>query len=691
MTVLEHAPFAAPRPRFRRLAVSVIARWLALAAILVLAGTLRFANLDALGYANHYYAAGVASMLQSWHNFFFVAAEPGGSVTIDKPPVGLWVQAASAAIFGLNTFGLLLPQIVAGLLSIVVLFHLVRRSFGTAAGLLAALALAITPVVVATDRNNTMDSTLVLALLLAAWAFVKATETNRLRWLLIGAVLVGIAFNIKMLQAYLPLPAFYALYFLGAGERWWLKLAKLTLAGIVVVATSLSWAVVVDLTPPDQRPYIGSSDNNSVMSLIVGHNGLRRLVGMRPQGGLIGSLFARPLTPTMPPGPRPGPPPNQPPFGPPGGQPPSRPPGAGGAPTPVQPAPPAGNPPNEFEIGTPGPLRLFVPPLSNEASWLLPLAIVGGLTLAVSARPRWPIVRNHQALVLWGGWLGIGAAFFSVAWLFHEYYLSLLAPAVSALAAIGAIQLWRASGRWAWPARLVLLFAATATLAFDVWTASNFLSAIPNWTLPAVALLIVGGLLLLAALVVRRQLLGAIGFAAALGALLLTPAIWSGFTTAYASGNQSLPSAYSGRPSGPLNRGRVNVNQALLDYLQARTQGMTYLMAVPSAMQGADYVLATGRPVLYLGGFSGQDRVVTAERLARLVAEGKLRFISYGTAGPGGPGGGTAEIATWITRNCRQVTGVNFTINNVRPPNGTAPGGTPGTLPISLYDCAGTP
>ncbi len=141
---------------------------LALAGIVLLASVLRFYNLSALGYANTYYTAGVVAMLNSRHNFFFVAAEPGGSVSIDKPPVGFWLQAASAAVFGVNTFGILLPQLLAGMASVVVLYHLVQRRFGQAAGLVAGLALAITPVVVATERNNTIDSTLVLTLLLAA-------------------------------------------------------------------------------------------------------------------------------------------------------------------------------------------------------------------------------------------------------------------------------------------------------------------------------------------------------------------------------------------------------------------------------------------------------------------------------------------------------------------------------------------
>ena len=123
---------------------------------------LRFANLNAIGLANHYYTAAVTSMLQSWHNFFFVAAEPGGSVSVDKPPLGLWIQTVSAYFFGVSGFSVVLPEIIAGILSVIVLYHLVRRSFGNVAGLLAALALAITPIVIATDRNNTMDSILIL-------------------------------------------------------------------------------------------------------------------------------------------------------------------------------------------------------------------------------------------------------------------------------------------------------------------------------------------------------------------------------------------------------------------------------------------------------------------------------------------------------------------------------------------------
>ena len=186
-------------------------RLVALAAIVALAAALRFANLGALGEANHYYTAAVASMLKSWHNFFFVAAEPGGAVSVDKPPVGLWLQAISAYFLGVNGLGVLL----------------------------------------------------------------------------LGAALVGIGFNIKMLQAYLPLPAFYGLYLLGSAERLWRKVAKLALASVLLVVISLSWAVIVDLTPVSQRPYVGSSGDNSEMSLMIGYNGIDRLLGMFGRRGGI--------------------------------------------------------------------------------------------------------------------------------------------------------------------------------------------------------------------------------------------------------------------------------------------------------------------------------------------------------------------------------------------------------------------
>jgi len=204
----------------RRLLPGVTVATALVAVLTVLSLGLHFYHIGSIGDANAYYTAAVKSMLQSWRNFFFVAAEPGGSVTVDKPPLGFWIEAAFAAVLGVSGFSTSLPNILAGVFAVPLLYSIVRRHGGEGAGLTAALVMTLTPVFVATNRNNTIDGMLAFCLLLAAWAFVKATELGRRRWLFVGAFLVGLGFNIKMLQAYLPLPAFYALYFLGSRDGW---------------------------------------------------------------------------------------------------------------------------------------------------------------------------------------------------------------------------------------------------------------------------------------------------------------------------------------------------------------------------------------------------------------------------------------------------------------------------------------
>src|ERR671920_1351437 len=172
---------------------------LTLAVVLLLSAFLNLFRLTNEGYSITYYAAAVKDMLTSWHNFFFVSFD-AGFVSVDKPPLGLWIQAASAKLLGFSSLSLLLPQALAGIFCVALLYYLVRRAFGPLAGLVAALALATAPIFVATSRNNTMDMLLVLSMLLAAWAFIHAAESGQLRWLLVGAVIVGLGFNIKMLE-----------------------------------------------------------------------------------------------------------------------------------------------------------------------------------------------------------------------------------------------------------------------------------------------------------------------------------------------------------------------------------------------------------------------------------------------------------------------------------------------------------
>ena len=260
--------------------------------MLLLSAVLNFVNLGIEGYGNTFYAAGVKSMVMNLKNFFFASFDPAGFVTIDKPPVGFWIQTISAKIFGFSGWSIILPQALAGVISVAVIYHIVKRSFGNTSGLIAALCLAITPISVAAGRNNTIDNLLVLPMLLACWAALIAAERGKIKYLILSLVMVGIGFNIKMVEAYMVAPAIYITYLLTSSMSFKKKMRDLIVGTLVLLVVSLSWAVIVDLVPASQRPYIGSSTNNTVMQLIIGHNGLER-IGIGGRNGQMNDNFRK--------------------------------------------------------------------------------------------------------------------------------------------------------------------------------------------------------------------------------------------------------------------------------------------------------------------------------------------------------------------------------------------------------------
>jgi 4-amino-4-deoxy-L-arabinose transferase-like glycosyltransferase len=628
----------------RQVAVAV-----GLGVIVLLGAFLRFYELGAYSVGNTYYAATVQSMLTSWHNFFFASFEPGGSVTVDKPPLGFWIQAVSAYFLGVNGFALALPQALAGVLSIPLLYSMVKRQFGAWAGLLAALVLAITPVTVSTERNNTIDGLLVFVLLLATWAFLRAVRLGRLRYLILGAILIGLGFNIKMLQAFMPLPAFYALYLFGAPHPWWKRMLHLAGATVLLLAVSLSWAIAVDLTPPEDRPYIGSSDDNTVMELIVGHNGLSRLISMRRFAPKANASL-----PSVAPGAKqPGQPLQNPPL--------PRP-GAGNPPLPQSsPMKQPDNPPvqpgdgRNQEVGEAGVLRLFTEPLVTEAGWLLPLALLGIPLVLVTLGWQWPLSDKHLALVLWAGWLLPEVAYFTfTSGLFHAYYLIMLGPPLAALVGATAWALWRVLERRRWLGWMLLTLLVGVVIVFQMVTLWNY----PDyglWIAPIAIVLFVLGLGILALTEWRRRFwLGKAVVAMTLAAAMVAPLVWSGLTALNTRPNVALPrsgpdTAQAGRPN--MSDNLSPAQQAILDYLLANTDPDSYLVATLNAREASPYILATLRPVLTFGGFSGGDNVVDVDTLAQMVADGELRFVLSDE----GLARQKPEIAAWLTDNCTAV------------------------------------
>src|SRR5215203_47775 len=546
----EEARTLAARPSWQRLA---------LAAILILSTFFYLFRITQEGWGNPYYAAGVKNMLTSWHNFFFVSFD-AGFVSVDKPPLGLWIQAVSAWLFGFHGWALLLPQALAGVLSVVLLYYLVRRSFGPVAGLLAALALALIPISVATSRHNNLESLLALTVLLAAWAFILAVETGRLRWLVVGALVVGVGFNIKMLEAFVVLPAFYLLYLVAAPVGWRRRMIHLGLATVVIVAASLPWVVAVDLTPADQRPYIGSSSFNTVTDLIVGWNGVERVMGNDKGVGDPGPL--RFLVPQL------------------GGQ-----------------------------IGWLLPLAFVGLAVASWQSW--------------KWRPNLPISWQHQALVLWGTWLISQVVFFSVAGDWDPYYLAMLAPAVAALVGAGVVALWddyRGQGWRGWLLPLTLAGAASLQL----YILAHFYPDWGHWLAPAVVILGLGAAASLVVALPTPRLrvsgypLALAAISVGVVSLFLAPAVWAASTIWYGAETRSPTAGPQAGPSETSSRFGSDGSEVdpLVDYLHANQGDTKYLVAAIDSGVASPIILNTDEPVIAFGGFEGRDPVFSKERLA---------------------------------------------------------------------------
>jgi 4-amino-4-deoxy-L-arabinose transferase-like glycosyltransferase len=543
---------------------------LLLSAVLALSAFLDLSRLTSEGYGNVYYAATVKDMLDSWYNFFFVSYD-AGFVSVDKPPLGFWIQATSAYLFGFHGWSILLPQALAGVLSVALLYHLVRRSFGPVAGLLAALALALTPISVATSRNNNLESLLALTVLLAAWAFILAAETGRLRWLVVGALVVGVGFNIKMLEAFLVLPAFYLLYLVVAPVGWRRRMIHLGLATVVIVAASLPWVVTVDLTPAEQRPYVGSSSFDTETDLIVGWNGVERLAGSDKSVGDPGPF--RFFDPQL------------------GGQ-----------------------------IGWLLPLAIVGLVAASWRSW--------------QGRPRIPLSRKEdQALVLWGTWFISLVVFFSVAGDWDPYYLAMLAPAVATLVGAGAVALWDdylSPGWRGWLLPLTLL--GTAGLQLHILAHYPHWS---HWLAPTIVILCLAATasFLVARLRPRLRISGyplaLAAISVGLLALLLGPATWAASTDWYGAETRSPTAGPQAGPSEMSSRFGSDGSEVdpLVDYLEANQGDATYLVAAIDSGVASPLILNTDEPVIAFGGFEGHDPAFSIKRLAGLVNQGSVRFF----------------------------------------------------------------
>ena len=636
-------PLPSPPPaRPRRGRAEVVA----LAVLLAGTAALYLWNLAGVGWGNPYYSGAVRAMTQNWTAFFFGSTDAGNTVTVDKPPAALWVTALSARIFGLSPWSVLVPQALMGVGAVALLHAAVRRVTGPWAALLAAGVFALTPVTVLMFRHNNPDALLVLLLVAAAYATVRAIERASTRWIVFAGALVGAAFLVKMLQAFVVLPALALAYLVAAPTGVWRRIRQLVAAGAAVVAAAGWWVAAAELWPAGSRPYIGGSENNSVLDLAFGHNGLFRLLGRSADGHAQ-------------------------------------------QPVAVVVSPHGTEVVNGFG-GPAGWTRLFGPEVGGQASWLLPAALallVVGLVLTWRA-PRTDRVR--ASLLLWGGWTVVTAVVFSFAQgPFHPYYTVALAPGVAALVGIGGEQLWRR--RAAWQARLGLAGLVAGTAAWAVVLLGRTPDFAPGlrWVVIAAAAVAVPALL--AGPWARRTAVVA-GLAALLagGAAPLAYAADTVTRTTHSGGNPTAgpdaPGSGSGAPmrsgpprSGPTSSGPTDGGvPAGPDRLPGdptdpelaallRGAGTRWAAATTNGSMSAVLALTADVDVMGVGGFNGRDPAPTLERFQQLVAAGEVRYFVDGGGGGGRPGG-VSEVTAWVRDGFTATTVGGFTVYDLTRP-----------------------
>jgi 4-amino-4-deoxy-L-arabinose transferase-like glycosyltransferase len=614
-------------------------RWELPALAFLLAGTaaLYLWDLSASGWANAFYSAAAQAGSQSWTAFLYGASDAAAAITVDKPPMSIWVMALSVRIFGLSPWSVLVPQALIGVATVGVLYASVRRRHTPGAALLAGTVLALTPVATLMFRFNNPDALLVLLLTMAAAAVLRAVEDGHTRWMVAAGALVGMAFLTKQLQAVLVLPGFALAYLWAAPVPLRRRLRDGLFAVITMVLTGGWWVALVELVPESARPWIGGSQSNSFLELTFGYNGLGRITG--DEVGSVGPTAGISMW------------------------------------------------------GQAGLGRLFDSDAGGQISWLIPAALV------LSAAALWqgrkaPRTDSHRAtLIVWTGWLIVtGLTFSLMAGIFHAYYTVALAPAVAALIGIGGSALWAERRRLA-----VSGLLAAATLGTTFWSATLLgrSGSWQPWLMPTVLAL---GVLATAAIgasvfAPKSRGLAPIALTLSLSTALLGPMAYSlqtastahtggivtagpslahqgGFPGATTMGPGAHPGpgvpGAAGAPPAAQN-GRIHPEaggagglldaaepgEVLTALLLDDADSYTWVAATVGSNTAAGLQLATERPVMPIGGFNGSDPFPSLVSVQESVADGQIHYFVAGRDLGRQDGGSAAaqEISDWVTSN----------------------------------------
>ncbi len=563
-----------------------------------------------------YYGAAVRSMAHSWHNFAYGALDPAGTMTLDKLPGALWVQALSVKLFGFNVWSQILPQAVEGALTVLVLYHAVRRLAGPLAAIGAAVVLAISPATVTLNRGNIPDTLMILLLVLAADSTVTAVRTGRWRSIVMAGVWTALAFEAKMLEAWLILPALGLVYLIAGREKIWPRLGKIVVLGLVVLVVSMSYLVFVQLTPASSRPHVdGGGASNSVFHMVFSYNGVGR-VGQTPPNVEAERTLATPL------------------FG-------------------------------QVESPT-SPTRLLKGGYGRDIGWLLPAATIAGVAVLVARRRerRTDLVRT--AAVLFLTWLVVFAVMLSFAKAINAYYTAALSPPVAGLLGVGGAMVW------AYRRRPAAVLTAAGTVLVTVVYAAVLLPKSGTGVLPWLRyLVILLGLVAAAVLcwsawrdwqpstsasrsgghVSRRTRTKATNTATVgcvLGAVAIVLAPVAASVSVVVETLGPFDSAFQSNSGTAYIKDHFDpqTSPAGLAALQALRGGSPYLAAAQTSIVASPYIYATGEETVPLGGYTGVEPSPTVAAVRAMVAAGDFHPVLIATPS-------ASAASAYLAQHCR--------------------------------------
>jgi 4-amino-4-deoxy-L-arabinose transferase-like glycosyltransferase len=624
-----------------------------------------------------FYGAAARSMSMSWHDFIFGAFDPDGTVTVDKLPGALWLQALSLRAFGVNTWAFVMPQVIEGILTVLVLYRAVRRLAGPLAGITAAVVLAASPVTVLLNRGNISDSLLILLLVLAADATSLALRTGRLRTLLTAGLWVGLAFQAKMTQAWLVLPALWLAYLIASPARG-RRTAHVVVATAVTAVVSLSWMLAVTAVPAHDRPYVDGSRNDSEFAQVFDYNGFSRFEHPSAYETAVG-----PLAPFL----------------------------------------VVSLKTRTFLNASTAAIgrswhRLLSGPLGRDTAWLIPAALLSAVAVSVGRRRRRRSDPVRACCVLWGTWLLVHLVAFSDGAYLNSYYTAALSPAIAALCGVGLAAAWRAlragaprglvplrhpvphetgapDDRVALDAtapfdegadddehvstgpvgRILVAVAASATAAYAVYLIPTGTGVRP-WLVPAViAAAVVADLAVIVSWARRRVLawMAPVALVIAAAAMLLVPAVASATVVTDGLGPFDTPFEPAWVALVTQTDARRSLHEAAAQSrtleMFARAARTRILFVTDSSAVASAYILASGREVLPIGGFTGAIPSPTLRQIQADIAFGAVRLAIVPVVPPGDD-----PRIVWIRTHCR--------LTRLDPPR---------AIRFGVYDCYDAP